>query len=148
MAINTTKKVTTMLQIIDFKHLIKCWKAITLSDSASNQVPSGFLTVYVGEARVKFLIPARFLNLPIFVHLLNIAGEEYGFKFSGGIVLPCDVGFFEQLLKFLEKNEKKYGSLEVHEFLKLIVGFDSSSCRESKNFCPKLMPLLLNKTRV
>ncbi|XP_044485305.1 auxin-induced protein X15-like [Mangifera indica] len=101
-----------MLQIIDFKHLIKCWKAITLSDSASNQVPSGFLAVYVGEARVKFLIPARFLNLPIFVHLLNIAGEEYGFKFSGGIVLPCDVGFFKQLLKFLEKNEKKYGSLE------------------------------------
>ncbi|KAJ0007767.1 hypothetical protein Pint_30756 [Pistacia integerrima] len=124
------------------------------ASGSSHHIPSGFLTVYVGEVRMRFLIPTRFLKLPIFVYLLNIAEEEYGFKFSGGIVLPCEVDFFKQVLKFLEKNEKKYGSLEVHEFLKLIqeVGFDSSSssssCKESNRSCSRFTPLLHNKARI
>ncbi|KAK9229939.1 hypothetical protein WN944_022905 [Citrus x changshan-huyou] len=111
------------------------WKAMSLkhkhardpsdsdSDSESDsdhQIPLGFLAVYVGEVRMRFLIPTRFLKLPIFTYLLKIAEEEYEFKISGGIVLPCEVDFFKQVLRFLEEDEKSYGGLELHEFLKLI----------------------------
>ncbi|KAI9160974.1 hypothetical protein LWI28_013300 [Acer negundo] len=109
-----------------------------------HHILSCFFAVYVGEDRKRFLIPTRFLNLPIFVYLLKIAEKEYGFKCNGGIALPCEVDLFEEVLKFLVKDEKKYGSLEVSEFLKLIreMEFDSFSCKESPRD-QSFMPLLL-----
>ncbi|KAK1576237.1 hypothetical protein Q3G72_012107 [Acer saccharum] len=142
---------------------MKHWKArslkhkLTLSDSGSaaaspplghpkhhHHILSGFFAVYVGEDRKRFLIPTRFVNLPIFVYLLKKAEEEYGFKCNGGIALPCEVDLFEEVLKFFVKDEKKYGSSEVSEFLKLIqeMEFDSFSRKESPlHQC--FMPLLL-----
>ncbi|KAL5756949.1 hypothetical protein ACOSQ2_021695 [Xanthoceras sorbifolium] len=159
----TIKKVITIWQIIRLKQVMKHWKAmsinhkLTFSDDSSdrcnrhNHIPSGFFAVYVGEEdRKRFLIPTRFLNLPIFVYLLKIAEEEYGFECNGGISLPCEVEFFEEVLKFLGKDEKMYGSLEVNEFLKLIreMDFDSNlfSCKESP--LHQIFMPLLHKTRV
>ncbi|KAL9459788.1 hypothetical protein AB3S75_003067 [Citrus x aurantiifolia] len=163
---NTTKnnKENLIRQIIHLKQVMRRWKAMSLkqkhardpsdsdSDSESDsdhQIPLGFLAVYVGGVRMRFLIPTRFLKLPIFTYLLKIAEEEYEFKISGGIVLPCEVDFFKQVLRFLEEDEKSYGGLELHEFLKLIreVGFDSSSCKENDYSRQNFMPLL-HKTRV
>ena len=115
--------------------------------SPATQIPPGFLAIYVGYERKRFLIPTRFLNFPVFTVLLDKASEEYGFKFSGGIVLPCEVQFFTKLLKFLVKDEKKYRSLGFHEFFKLIseVGFDSTSCKEEGDYLNhyhELRPLL------
>lgn len=163
---NTTKnnKENLIRQIIHLKQVMRRWKAMSLkhkhardpSDSDSDfesdsdhQIPLGFLAVYVGEVRMRFLIPTRFLKLPIFTHLLKIAEEEYEFKISGGIVLPCEVDFFKQVLRVLEGDEKSYGGLELHEFWKLIreVGFVSSSCKENDHSRQNFMPLL-HKTRV
>ncbi|KAK3180363.1 hypothetical protein Dsin_032867 [Dipteronia sinensis] len=159
----TIKKIITIWQIIRLKQVMKHWKArslkhkLNLSDSGSadaspslghpkhhHHILSGFFAVYVGEDRKRFLIPTRFLNLPIFVYLLKIAEEEYGFKCNGGIALPCEVDLFEEVLKFLVKDEKKYGSLEVSRFLKLIreMEFDSFSCKESP-LHQSFMPILL-----
>ncbi|KAK1575855.1 hypothetical protein Q3G72_008927 [Acer saccharum] len=160
----TMKKIITIWQIIRLKQVMKQWKdrslkhKLTLSDSGSadaspslgrskhhhHHILSGFFAVYIGEDRKRFLIPTRFLNLPIFVYLLKIAEEEYGFKFNGGIALPCEVDLFEEVFKFLVKDEKKYGSLEVSELLKLIreMEFDSFSCKESP-LQQSFMPLLL-----
>ncbi|KAK4839537.1 hypothetical protein QYF36_022646 [Acer negundo] len=76
--------------------------------------------------------------------LFLCAEKEYGFKCNGGIALPCEVDLFEEVLKFLVKDEKKYGSLEVSEFLKLIreMEFDLFSCKESPRD-QSFMPLLL-----
>ncbi|CAK7323759.1 unnamed protein product [Dovyalis caffra] len=155
MAATTTttksKWMATISEVALLKRAMKRWKSINIkrkallissnhSPYASNgstcRIPSGFLAVYVGEERIRFLIPTRFLRLAIFKALLEKSGEEYGFKFSGGIVLPCEVDLFKQLLKFLDKDEKKYGRLEVNELLKLIseVGYDSyPSCKQFRS---------------
>ncbi|KAK9281954.1 hypothetical protein L1049_004863 [Liquidambar formosana] len=163
----TIKKVEKIRQIVQLLQIMKRWKArstlkrkhlLTLSstdssdsDSSSplsastHRVPSGFLAVYVGMERQRFLIPTRYLNFPVFVALLKKAEEEYGFKFSGGIVLPCEVDFFVEVLKFLDKDERKFGKLELDEFLKIFseVGFDSSSCKEGYHYsCNGFSPLM------
>ena len=74
---------------------------------------SRFLAIYVGTNRQRFVIPTRLLNLPIFVALLNKAGEKFGLRLSGGLVFPYEVGFFKEVLRFLEKDEVKYGGAKV-----------------------------------
>ena len=146
------KGVKTIRQAIQPKQVMKLFESrslnlrsvfMTPSDSnvpflcsATTRIPSGFLAIYVGCERKRFLIPTRFLSLPVFIALLDKAGEEYGFKLTGGIVLPCEVQFFTEVLKFLAKDEKKYGGLELHEFLKLNseVGFDSTSSKEEAGY--------------
>lgn len=114
---------------------------------SSRRTPSGFFAVYVGGDRLRFVIPTRFLNLPIFAALLNKAEEEFGLRTSGGLVLPCEVGFFKQVLKYLEKDEAKYGGMGLDEFAKMVteVGFDP--CKERKNV-PNAFTPLLQKARV
>ncbi|OVA19267.1 Auxin-induced protein [Macleaya cordata] len=148
-------------KIVQLKQVMKRWKVMSLgrrsdsdsdSDSGSStgsnrRIPSGFLAVYVGPERRRFVIPTRFLNLPIFVSLLKKAEEEFGYQSDGGLVLPCEVGFFKRVLKVLEKNEQRFRRLELDEFLKMFseVGFDP--CREGKDACHGFTPLL-QKTRV
>lgn len=140
-------------QIVRLKQMMKKWKTMSMklrhasypdafgSDTESEsetdtgmecRAPSGFLAIYVGAERERFFMPIRYVNLPVFVTLLKRAEEEYGLKFSGGIVVPCEVDFFRKLLEFLEKDERRFGSLELEQFLKMFseVGFDSS-CKTS-----------------
>ncbi|XP_050222874.1 protein SMALL AUXIN UP-REGULATED RNA 51-like [Mercurialis annua] len=152
-----TSKLNALSQITMLKQIMKHWRSVGLkrrsqsnSDHngvfSSSTVPSGFLAIYAGENRVRFLVPVRFLHFPIFIALLNKAEEEYGFKFNGGIVLPCEVEFFEQVLSFLRKDEKKYGGLEVGEFLKVISELDfgsSSSCKIQQGNCSSARDRLL-----
>ncbi|XP_015889244.3 protein SMALL AUXIN UP-REGULATED RNA 51 [Ziziphus jujuba] len=155
-------------QIVRLKQLMLRWKHVSVrrrpvycsdsephaaavaNDPTSRRIPSGFLAVYVGSTeRRRFLIPARFLNLPVFVALLKKAEEEFGFECSGGLVLPCEVGFFEEILRFLQKSETKFGKFGLDDFLKMTsdVGFDS--CREiSTNNMSHAFTPLLQKARV
>ena len=79
--------------------------------------------------------------------LLNKAEEEFGLRPSGGLVLPCDVGFFKEVLKFLEKDEAKYCGKGLDEFVKMISDLSFDSCRESTNVVNGFTPLL-QKARV
>lgn len=65
--------------------------AKTILGRASEQIPKGFLAVYVGEGEKKrFLIPISFLNDPSFQELLSRAEEEYGYQHPmGGLTIPC-----------------------------------------------------------
>ncbi|XP_057980897.1 auxin-responsive protein SAUR71-like [Malania oleifera] len=161
-------KVETIRQVVRLKQLVQRWKNLSLrrrsllssSDSDSDSEPSsgsssranrrissGYLAVYAGAERRRFVIPTRYLNLPVFVALLNKAEEEFGFQSSGGLVLPCEVGFFRQVLRFLQVDEQRFGGLELDGFLKMVseVGFDS--CKETTNPCHGFTPLL-QKARV
>ncbi|KAF5191185.1 Auxin-induced protein [Thalictrum thalictroides] len=158
-------------QIVQFKQVMKRWKTmgigrksnLSISDSDSEtdstadsysssstnrRIPSGFLAVYVGQQRCRFVIPTRFLNLPIFVSLLKKSEEEYGFQSSGGLILPCEVRFFKGVLKFLHRDEHVFGKMKLDEFLKMFseVGFDP--CREGKDSVCKGFTPLLQKARV
>lgn len=147
------KKVEMIRHIVRLKQIMMRWKLTSLrprpaisyndSDSGSSscpsrRTPSGFLAVYVGPERRRFVIPARFINLPVFVGLLEKAAEEFGFETTGGLVLPCEVAFFKDVMIFLERDERKFGKLPLDEFLKMVTeGFDSCKAASS-SFTPLL----------
>ncbi|KAM5574600.1 protein SMALL AUXIN UP-REGULATED RNA 51-like [Rosa sericea] len=159
------KKVEKIRQIVRLKQIMMRWKLASLrlrllpalsydddSDSSSSssgsstrRTPSGFLAVYVGPERRRFVIPARFVNLPVFVGLLEKAAEEFGFETTGGLVMPCEVAFFKDILKFLEKDERKFGKLALDEFLKMVTdvaGFDSCKAAAASGAGSSFTPLL------
>ncbi|PIA43912.1 hypothetical protein AQUCO_01800157v1 [Aquilegia coerulea] len=161
-------------QIVQFKQVMKRWKTMGIGRKSNNQqqsisdssdsetdstgsgsgsgsnrrIPSGSLAVYVGPQRCRFVIPTRFLNLPIFVSLLKKSEEEYGFQSSGGLVLPCEVRFFKGVLKFLHRDEQRFGKMKLDDFFNMFseVGFDP--CREGKDSVCKGFTPLLQKARV
>ncbi|KAL6985020.1 hypothetical protein U1Q18_018400 [Sarracenia purpurea var. burkii] len=167
------KKVNKIGQIVRLKQLMQRWKHMSLrrhpvlSGSSSDgdgdrdgsgsggrpqsrrTIPCGSIAIYVGYERRRFVIPTRFLNLPVFVALLNKAEEEFGLQRNGGLVLPCEVEFFKGVLEFLERDEQRYRALGIDEFVRMFseVGFDS--CKDTVNVCSSngLTPLL-QKTRV
>lgn len=155
------KKVNTITQIVRLKQVMKRWKTISLklrsgpsdSDSDSDsiptrkRIPSGSLAVYVGLERRRFVIPTRFLNLPLFVSLLDKAEEEYGFQSSGGLVLPCEVDFFKGALKLLERDEQRFGGIGFDEFLSMFSDPGLDSCKDSITVRHGFTPLL-QKIRV
>ncbi|KAI4352718.1 hypothetical protein L6164_006940 [Bauhinia variegata] len=154
------KKVDKIRQIVRLKQFVMRWKHNTLKQrsllsysnsdcaesksNANRRAPPGFLAVYVGLERKRFVIPARFLNLPIFVGLLKKAEEEFGFQCDGGLVLPCEVAFFTLMVKYLEKNENRFGNFSLEEFVKMVSDVGSYPCKENSiAFTP-----LLQKARV
>ncbi|WVZ24444.1 indole-3-acetic acid-induced protein ARG7-like [Vigna radiata var. radiata] len=131
------KKVDKIRQIVRLKHLMSRWKQMSLrrrseDSSSTRRPPSGFTFVYVGPERTRFAIPARFLNLPVFEGLLKQTEEQFGLRGNGGLVLPCQVPFFSNVVKFLHKDEHKYGKLSLQDFLNLVSDADlSDSCKEN-----------------
>ncbi|PRQ20037.1 putative small auxin-up RNA [Rosa chinensis] len=162
------KKVEKIRQIVRLKQIMMRWKLASLrlrlrpalsydddsdssSGSSTRRTPSGFLAVYVGPERRRFVIPARFVNLPVFVGLLEKAAEEFGFETTGGLFLPCEVAFFKDILKFLEKDERKFGKLALDEFLKMVtdaVGFDSCKAAAASSGAGSSFTPLLQDARV
>ncbi|XP_057768553.1 protein SMALL AUXIN UP-REGULATED RNA 51-like [Salvia miltiorrhiza] len=157
------KKVNMITQIVRLRQVVQRWKTKSLSrhslsSSSSDsdesggspkcRTPSGSLAVYVGPERSRFVIPTRFLNFPVFVTLLDQAEEEFGFQTTGGLVLPCEPGFFSEILSFLDDDEERFRGLSLDEFINIVtdVSSDHLSCKESSSsfaFAP-----LLHKTRV
>ncbi|KAL9153804.1 hypothetical protein ABFS82_10G072500 [Erythranthe guttata] len=175
MAASAMKKVNMITQIVRLRHVVQRWKTKSLtrlpdgrysssSDSEApppptstrRRTPSGSLAVYVGPNRVRFVIPTRFLNLPVFVALLNQAEEEFGFQTAGGLVLPCEPGFFRQVVRFLEEDEERFRWMGLDEFLNVVSEAAGSecynerplSCKKSSSSSSASFTPLLPKTRV
>ncbi|KAG6673214.1 hypothetical protein I3842_16G099800 [Carya illinoinensis] len=153
----STKRAETIRLILRLKQVMLRWKYTSLrrqtvsptSSGSGRRIPPGFLGVYVGPERKRFVIPTRFLNLPVFVALLDKAEEEFGFQRTGGLVLPCEVGFFEEMLKLLERDEGRFGRLGLEELLMMVSEVSSGSCREatSRVYGHLVIPLL-HKARI
>ncbi|KAG4999118.1 hypothetical protein AAZX31_08G028400 [Glycine max] len=134
-------KVDKIRQIVRLKQLMTRWKHISLrrrSDdepSAARRPPPGFIFVYVGTERTRFAIPARFLNLALFDGLLKQTEEEFGLRGNGGLVLPCQVALFTNVVKYLHKDEHKYGKLSLEDFVSMVSDDTdvaaSDSCKEN-----------------
>ncbi|KAJ6435862.1 hypothetical protein OIU84_000980 [Salix udensis] len=152
-------KVNKICQIVRFKLFMHRWKLRSLGNRKSSHQesgslakktpPAGYLAVYVGMQGRRFLIPTRFLNLPVFVGLLKRTEEEFGFQCSGGLVLFCEAEFFEEVLRLLEKDETKFGRFGLEDFFKFVsseVSFDS--CKETKSSASHVFTPLLEKARV
>nr|KYP68302.1 Auxin-induced protein X10A [Cajanus cajan] len=53
-------------------------------------VPKGYLAVYVGENKRRFMIPISYLNQPSLGGLLTQAEEEFGYDHPmGGLTILC-----------------------------------------------------------
>ncbi|WOL19777.1 hypothetical protein Cni_G28579 [Canna indica] len=149
------KKVERIRQIVQLKQVMRRWKALSLrriggghpdASACGRPAPPGFLAVYVGADRTRFVIPTRFINLPVFAALLQRAEEEYGFPPAGGIALPCDPTFFCFVLDALGRDESRFRSVGHDAFLALFadLGAAASPCRDSASY--SFSPLL-PKTR-
>ncbi|KAA3459968.1 auxin-induced protein X15-like [Gossypium australe] len=76
-------------------------------------IPKGCLAIMVGqgEEQQRFVIPVIYINHPLFMQLLKVAEDEYGFDQKGPITIPCHVEEF--------RNKKH---MEPHKFEKDIKG--------------------------
>ncbi|KAB1222591.1 Indole-3-acetic acid-induced protein ARG7 [Morella rubra] len=68
----------------------------------------GFFALYVGENHQRFVVPTSFLSHPLFKMLLEKSYSEFGFEQSTGLVVPCSVSTFEEVLKAVECSEGKF----------------------------------------
>ncbi|KAJ0985188.1 hypothetical protein J5N97_003544 [Dioscorea zingiberensis] len=128
--------------------MIRRWRSLKIRgwpsrSGSSRLVRAGFVAVYAGADRHRFEIPTRFLNLPVFVSLLERAEEEYGFQPAGGLWLPCDPGFLEWLVDALGRDESRLARLDLDAFSELFSAVDmESSCREESGCAAGSKPLL------
>ncbi|KAG6386257.1 hypothetical protein SASPL_155149 [Salvia splendens] len=120
------KKVIGITQIVRLRQVVRRWKTRSLMrrfseepDGLNQHTPPGSVAVYVGLERDRFVVPTRFLNYPVFVALLDQAEEEFGYQPNGAISLPCETGFFRHVINLLEKDEKTFHSLGLHEFVQM-----------------------------
>ncbi|PKU65419.1 Auxin-induced protein 6B [Dendrobium catenatum] len=79
-----------------------------LQFSSPERSPAGYFPVYVGEERERFVIPTRFLSHPLFSMLLEKAYQEYGFRQSNGLMLPCNVSVFMHVVSAVEKYHGQF----------------------------------------
>ena len=71
-----------------------------------NDVPKGYLAVYVGESQKKrFVIPISYLNQPSFQELLSLAEQEFGYDHPmGGLTIPCREDIFVEITSRLQSS--------------------------------------------
>ncbi|KAI3447970.1 hypothetical protein Pfo_004635 [Paulownia fortunei] len=68
-------------------------------------IPKGYIAVYVGDDKKRFVIPVSYLNQPSFQDLLKQAEEEFGFYHpTGGLTLPCREDVFVDLTSRLNRS--------------------------------------------
>ncbi|XP_050225492.1 auxin-induced protein 15A [Mercurialis annua] len=80
----------------------------------AGEIPKGFMAVYVGRKKQRYVIPTRYLSMPEFQVLMEKAGEEFGYDQEGGLQLPCeDDQFHDILFKCLRLSKKKSKSLKI-----------------------------------
>lgn len=65
----------------------------------------GYVAVYVGEERRRFVIPILYLSHPFITKLLTEAEAEFGYNYEGPLTVPCNIDDFEQV-KWLIDREK------------------------------------------
>ncbi|XP_071721410.1 auxin-induced protein 6B-like [Rutidosis leptorrhynchoides] len=76
------------------------------SPDLPNDVPKGYLAVYVGPELRRFIIPTSYLSDPLFKVLLEKVEEEFGFDHSGGLTIPCEIETFKYLLNCMQHHQK------------------------------------------
>lgn len=105
------KKLAKMVKVLRGRQQSKRYECLTGSidkGSPSSMTPTGFFAVYVGEDHQRFLVPMDFLSHPLFKMLLEKAYDEYGFDQRNGLVVPCTVSLFQEVLKAVECSNGQF----------------------------------------
>ncbi|KAL7174415.1 hypothetical protein ACSBR2_033636 [Camellia fascicularis] len=72
--------------------------------TASPRTPTGHFAVYVGEERRRFVVPTGFLSHPLFKMLLEKAYDEFGFEQRDGLVVPCSMAAFQEVVSAVQRR--------------------------------------------
>ncbi|KAL2508824.1 SAUR-like auxin-responsive protein family [Forsythia ovata] len=85
---------------------------------SSTKTPPGNFAVYVGEERQRFVVPTGYLSHPLFKMLLEKAYNEFGFEQRNGLVVPCSVTAFQEVVNAVEccNGNFHFGDM-VEEFI-------------------------------
>ncbi|KAJ0231594.1 hypothetical protein HA466_0297220 [Hirschfeldia incana] len=104
------KKASKLTQTAMIKQILKRCSSLgkrksnVYSEDENGQpldVPKGHFVVYVGEYRVRYVVPISFLTRPEFQLLLQQAEEEFGFDHDMGLTIPCKEVVFRSLTSML-----------------------------------------------
>lgn len=98
------QKVMQKLRLGTIYHNGKKYMRLKNENLVPSDVPVGFLVVYVGVERRRFVVEAELLKYFMFQVLLAKSAEEFGHKYEGGLIIACDVAFFEHLLWLIDSK--------------------------------------------
>ncbi|KAJ7553313.1 hypothetical protein O6H91_06G092500 [Diphasiastrum complanatum] len=85
------------------------------SSRSEEDIPDGFLQVYVGRDQRRYVISDRYLQHPVFRSLMQ--KSEIPLEHKVGIKVPCEVVLFDHLLWMLENDDAEADSVdELVEF--------------------------------
>ncbi|KAK9065921.1 hypothetical protein SSX86_015323 [Deinandra increscens subsp. villosa] len=70
---------------------------------STTTTPRGFLAVYVGDERQRFVVPMSCLSHPLFKILLAKVCEEFGYEQTNGLAVPCSVEAFEEVVRAMKR---------------------------------------------
>lgn len=70
--------------------------------------PRGYIALYVGEERRRFVVQTSHLSHPLFRMLLEKMAEEFGFEQKEELVVPCSVNVFRELISAVKCNNGKF----------------------------------------
>ncbi|CAA2937914.1 auxin-responsive SAUR15-like [Olea europaea subsp. europaea] len=89
-----------------------------VSPTTTTTTPIGTFAVYVGEDRQRFTVPTGYLSHPLFKILLEKAYNEFGFQQRNGLVVPCCVTVFQEVISAVECCNGKFDFGDwVEEFI-------------------------------
>ncbi|CAL0299405.1 unnamed protein product [Lupinus luteus] len=91
--------------------LLKAYK----EESSNTTTPSGYFAVYVGEERQRYVVPTNYLSHPLFKMLLEKAYNEFGFEQKNGLVVPCSVSTFQEVVNAIECNIANFNLCKIYE---------------------------------
>ncbi|KAJ0258974.1 SAUR-like auxin-responsive protein family [Hirschfeldia incana] len=87
--------------------------------AAAAKTPTGSCAVYVGEGRVRCVVPTSYLNHPLFRMLLDKSHDElhcFGHKVM--LVVPCSLSVFQDVVNAIESCNGSFDFGDcVEEFL-------------------------------
>ncbi|XP_073062012.1 auxin-responsive protein SAUR23-like [Primulina eburnea] len=86
--------------------------------AAATRPTTGTFAAYVGEDRQRFMVPTSYLKHPLFKMMLEKAYNEFGFDQRNGLVVPCSVAAFQEVMSVVRccNGRFDFGEL-VEEFV-------------------------------
>ncbi|KAL1224318.1 Protein SMALL AUXIN UP-REGULATED RNA 51 [Cardamine amara subsp. amara] len=87
--------------------------------ATATKTPTGTFAVYVGEERVRRVVPTSYLNHPLFRMLLDKSHDEFVcFEQKVMLVVPCSLSVFQDVVNAVESSNGKFDFGDfVEEFL-------------------------------
>ncbi|CAH8333078.1 unnamed protein product [Eruca vesicaria subsp. sativa] len=116
---NLAKKAKSINRREDDSDSLLVSEADDTSQAVATKGPTGTFAVYVGQERVKCMVPTSYLSHPLFRMLLEKSHDEFHcFEEKVMLVVPCSHSLFQDVLNAIESCNVNFDFGDfVEEFL-------------------------------